>query len=233
MKRLLAFLVMLVVVCASTVSLANGDLGYYYSRSGIVICTNVSIRESPSTSAKAYGQLHNGDSCLIVGRQGNWLLIDLASCGFKNNPEGVGYAKASLISEEPYWIVLTKYTVLYTDPWGTGDSNGEKSAGTPLLVTSENGEFYCVQTKSGSAGASFIRKRDVGWYSNSQYAQYIVIDGDVPLYDYYGAGSNQVGKLKTLTIVDVISYGGAYSYICYGNDNYAWIETQHLQRIAN
>ena len=238
MKKMIVCLVIAMLVSVTAFAYADGQSinGYYCRIPGIVISTNVAVRVSPSTSADSYGQLHNGDSCMILGRMGDWYVIDLASCGLKDDLEGFGYAKASLIEESPRWIILTEYTVLYSDPWGTGDSNGEKSAGTPLLVTHENWEYYCVQTRGESAGASFVRKSDVGNYSSSYYAKYIVVDGDAPVYDCNNTDVI-LGKLKTQDIVEVISYGLEYSQIIYtSKDGYTYnglVRTQNLNPIIN
>ena len=97
MKKLIAVFCILVLVVCSACALADGEYQSVYNDnyrwSGIVICTNLSIRESPSTSAKRYGQLHNGDVVIILDEKDGWYHIDLASTGLPNVPDGVGYAK--------------------------------------------------------------------------------------------------------------------------------------------
>ena len=219
----------------------NYFYAYQYRWSGIVICTNISIRESPSTSAKRYGQLHNGDVVTIVGENNGWYTILLSSTGLKDIPldEGaVGFAKSSLIKSNPGWIVLTQYTNVYDDPWWTGNSNGEFVSGTPLLVKSENEYFYCVQTKGSTAGSSFIRKSDVGRYSpvEGEPGYAVVVDGPVDVWTYYGE-SYVLGQLKTQDIVQVVEWGPESSHIYYKlSDNQfvdAWVSSLKLQPIIN
>ena len=248
MKKTIYAILALIMVVTLTAAFADG--GYYYNGnysssyqyrwSGIVICTNISIREAPNTSAKRYGQLHNGDVVTIVGENNGWYTILLSSTGLKNIPledNAVGYAKSSLIKSNPYWIVLTKYTAVYDDPWWTGNSNGEFSANTPLLVKSENDQFYCVQTKNGAAGSSFIRKGDVGRFTPDCEPGYaVVVDGPVDVWTYYG-DSYVLGQLKTLDIVQVVEWGPDSSHIFYKlADNQfvdAWVASIKLQPVIN
>ncbi len=238
-KFILTFLALIsiLVIAWSFPAMADGNPYYSYQNgwSGTVICTNVSIRETPSTSAKRYGQLHNGDVVKIVGEQNGWYLIDLASTGIKNVPDGIGYAKKSLIKISPYWIVLTKYTPVYADPWWSGESNGELSSGTPLLVISENNEFYCVRLHNGQAGVTFVRKYDVGRYNPDCEPGYaVVVDGPI---DVYSNDNNAViGTLKTLELVQVYFYDGEYAHIYYNQNNTfidAYVKTLNLQPVLN
>ena len=249
MKKLISVLTLIALLITSlscfTIASADGyNSNYYYSYqarwSGIVICTNISIRESPSTSAKRYGQLHNGDVVTIVGENNGWYTILLSSTGLKDIPPddyAVGYAKSSLIKANPYWIILTQYTAVYDDPWWTGNSNGEFVAETPLLVKSENEFYYCVQTKNGAAGSSFIRKSDVGQYTPDCEPGYaVVVDGPTDVWNYMG-DSYVIGTLKTLDIVQVVEWGPDYSHIYFKYDgtNYcdAMVQTLKLQPVFN
>ena len=248
MKKVLCVILALLMIVSLTTAFADG--GYYYNSnyscayqyrwSGIVICTNISIRESPSTSAKRYGQLHNGDVVTIVGENNGWYTILLSSTGLKNIPlddYAVGYAKSSLIKSNPYWIVLTQYTYVYDDPWWTGNQNGEFTANTPLLVKSENDQFYCVQTKNGTAGSSYIRKSDVGRFTPDCEPGFgVVVDGPVDVWTYYG-DSYVLGQLKTLDVVQVVEWGAESCHIFYKVDdtNYddAWVSALKLQPVIN
>ena len=252
MKKVFSVILALMLLFTITTAFADGYYGsnnyynnYYYAYqyrwSGIVICTNISIREAPNTSAKRYGQLHNGDVVTIVGENNGWYTILLSSTGLKDIPldEGaVGYAKSSLIKSNPGWIVLTKYTYVYDDPWWTGNQNGEFPAGTALLVKSENDQFYCVQTKNGAAGSSFIRKGDVGRYSpvEGEPGYAVVVDGPVDVWTYYGE-SYVLGQLKTQDIVQVVDWGSDMSHIYYKvSDNQfvdAFVSSLKLQPIIN
>ena len=225
MKRFVILVLSLVLVlgCVST---ANGEHSDFACR-GIVICTNVTIRNSPSTSASSYGQLHNGDVVHILYESNGWYAIDLATTGLTNSG-GVGYAKSSLIKAAPYWIVLTSYTPVYADPWYTGNSNGELSTNTPLLVISENDDFFCVQTHTGVAGASFVRKNDVGRIT-SEFEQgwAVIVKGDATFIT-----DNGYGTIKKNKLVQISSWGEPNSYVFY-DGYYGWIDSDYLQPVIN
>ncbi len=235
MKKMVSALIAVMMVFTFlnvTSALASGD-GYYYGNVvGVVICTNISIREAPNTSAKRYGQLHNGDVVTIVGESNGWYYIDLASTGLKGVNGGIGYAKANLIKTTPYWIVLTKYTPVYADPWNySGLNNGELDKGTPLLVLTENNEYYDCRIKDGQPGVTFVRKSDVGRFNPDCEPEYaVVVDGPVNIYNNSWAS---IGSLKTLDLVQVMSWGDGYSNILLKDGSTAWIETLHINPVIN
>ena len=207
---------------------------YPYYRSGTVVCSQLTLRSTPSTSGKEYGKLKNGQTCVILGEYDEWFIIDLSSVGISGD---YGFAKSALIKEDPAWIVLTQYTYMYTDPWEYDDAkrNGEQS-GRVCLVISESRAFYCVQCKENSPGSSFIRKRDVGQYS--QYGQnlHVVAEADVPVYEApFGGGTKDV--LGRFTIVNVDAYSDIYCHVTVNtgeaNQYDGWVESRYLQRIIN
>ena len=231
MKKLFAISLIVMILLASCLT-AQADGEWYYSYTGVVMCTNISVRKTPSTSAQRYGQLHNGDVVKIYENSNGWLTIDL---GFVNMGEGVGYIKSSLVKESPCFIVLTKYTPVYADPWWTGESNGEISGGTPMLLISESRDFYCVQLHTGKAGSTFVRKSDVGRYNPECEPGYaVVMDGPIDVYDYNR--TQIIGQLKTDNLVQVLSYEYEWSHIYYkSGDNYydAWVPTSNLGAVIN
>ena len=240
MKGVIALILASVMLVCFGVAFADGDYqSVYYEDAeryyGIVICTNISIRQSPSTSAKRYGQLHNGDVVAIVGEQNGWYEIDLASTGLSNVPNGSGYAKQGLIRPTPTWIVLTKYTNVYTDPWHTGYKNGEITEGTPMLVITENKEFYDVRLHSGQAGVTFVRKKDVGQFTQDCEPGYaVVVDGPAKVYSY--ENWKKIDSLETLELVQVFDWEEDFSYVMYERDGqiiYGWVETFFIQPVIN
>jgi len=242
MKKFLSLLIILCLIFSICGALADANryyeaqYAYRFSRQGIVVCTNITVRESPSTSAGKYGQLHNGDVVYIVGETDGWYAIDLETAGLKEVSYGIGYIKSSLVKSNPYWIVTTKYTPVYADPWGSGMSNGEMATGTPMLVVSENEYYLCVQTRHQSAGSSFIRRSDIGQYTPDCEPGYaVVVDGpaDVRSYGDYSV----IGKLDSFSIVQVVEWGevGCHIYYQVSKDNYvdAWIDTLKIQPVIN
>ena len=229
MKKLTSLLLVVLMMMTFMAASYAEDSTYYSERTGTVICTQLTVRSTPSTNGKSCGKLKNGQTCTIIGRTGDWYIIDLASCGFKNYPEGTGYAKASLIVEDPRWIVLTKYTVMYADPWSMQKSNGEQSSRV-LQVISENEWLYCVQTRETTAGSSFILKSDVGQYSNPDEYNFVVVGGDAALYD--DTLSEQIATLKTFDIVQFIVSRDNFYKVRF-EDSVGWVKKTQLQRIIN
>ena len=208
---------------------------YQYYRTGTVVCSQLTVRNSPSTNGKEYGKMKNGQTCVILGEYDEWFMIDLSSIGVSSG--GYGFAKSALIKEDPAWIVLTKYTYMYTDPWNYygAKRNGEQT-GRVCLIISENQDFYCVQCKENSPGSSFIRKYDVGQYS--QYGQnlQVVAENDVPMYEApFGGGTKDV--LARFTIVNADAYSDVYCHVTVNTGTEkqydGWVETRYLQRIIN
>ena len=226
MKKAMAVVLMMILVL-SVIVVARAD----YSYTGVIICTNISVRTEPNTSAKRYGQLHNGDVVRILQDTGKWMTIDLSYSGLG---DGVGYVLSSLVKESPCFIVLTKYTEGYDDPWGTGKQNGQFSKGEPKLLKNQNGQYYCIQPHKGQAGSSFIRVSDVGRYTQDCEPGYaVVMDGPIDVYDYY---NTYIGQLKTESIVQVLSWGADWSQIYYKvGDEYVevWVVTTNLAPVVN
>lgn len=243
MKKLIALIVVVCLAIFSCSAFADAEryyeaeYAYRFMWTGVVMCTNITVRMSPNTSAQKYGQLHNGDVVKIVEQLDGWYAIDLQTSGLKDVPDGVGYVKSSLVKSNPYWIVTTKYTPVYSDPWGTGNSNGEISVNTPMMVVSENDYYYCVQTRPQSAGSSFIRKYDVGKFTpDCEPGFAVAIDGPVYVLSYFDPGY-QLGTLDSFDVVQVVEWGPQNSHIFYtkkdGTYYDAYVPTMYLQPVIN
>ena len=226
MKKVFAIALALVMLMSFTL-IAQAD-GYNNYWGGIVRCTNLTVRTNPNTSAKKIGSLYNGDVVKILENYNGWMTVDLAYIGMG---EGVGYIQSALVLESPCFIVLTKYTHGYDEPWYTGGENGQFSKGEPMLVKSQTSDFYCIQPHKGQAGSSFIRRSDVGRYSEEcAPGNAVIMDGPVPMYDTNTMA--KIGELKTNTIVSVYQYGVDLSLIWY-NDTFAWVDTLRLGNVIN
>ena len=226
----LFLLCVLLSVCILPISLADDYRTYEYERPGTVICTQLTVRSSPSTNASEYGKLKNGQTCTILGHVDDWYALDLASCSFKKYSNGVGYVKDSLVVEDPHWIATTKYTYLYTDPWYTNKTNGEQK-GRVFLVISENQWYYCVQTRETTAGSSFILKSDVEQYSSYNEYNFVVINDSIPVYD--DSLSQQIATLKKFDIVQFIISNGEFYQVKMKDESIGWVQSSQLQRIIN
>ena len=72
------------------------------------------------------------------------------------------------MTTDGYKIQLSGGTVeFYTDPW-SGKANGSRNSGTYQVIY-ETGEWLVVQINESTPGSSFIRKVDVGLYSQGSY----------------------------------------------------------------
>ncbi len=245
MKKVFALILVLVLALGMCSAFAEAD-GYNYSSffngnytyRGMVICTRLTVRETPSRNARSLGQLRNGDVVHILAEQGEFYQIDLS--GTRLNRTGVGYILKDLVQNNPRWIVLTKYTEVCSDPWYSSLTlePAHLSSGTPVLVINENYEFYCVQLHSGTAGVGFIRKSDVGQYTDWGSASYgVVIAETTEVWDYGQIGIRSLGKLNRDTVVQVLAWGDPYSNILYsasdGSLYSAWISTDLIQPVVN
>jgi hypothetical protein len=102
----------------------------------------------------------NGYVCIQFrdGRAGSCFIRRGDLFGYSYTPD---YSWSENYSN-PAWILLTKYTTLFADPWRSGKKNGEKSAETLMRVVAVNEDYYCVKTNDADGGTSFILKNDVG-----------------------------------------------------------------------
>ena len=208
---------------------------YNYAHPGTVICTQLTVRTDPSTTASEYGKLKNGQSCSILGQYGEWYIIDLASCNYKDHPTGYGFAKEALIKQDPYWIVLTQYTYMYTTPWQKANKRNGEQSGRVCLVIEEEYPFYAIQCREYTAGTSFVFQWDVGQYSKAGQNLYVCVEDSIPIYD--SPWGQQIKTVDKFTIVDVDSVSGIYSHIVVNagtaKEFSGWIQSQYIQKIIN
>ncbi len=220
MKKVLAFVLML-VLALTTVVTATAD-GYAYS--GVVISTNLSVRTEPRTNAKRITRIHNGKVLSIVGDSGQWMTIDLNASGLG---DGYGYVLSDMVKESPCFIVLTQLTNAYDDPW-VSKKNGQFSAGEPRLLKNTTETWYVVQTQPGQAGSSFIRRRDVGTYS--QEGNYAVTMEPLTFYDYHTG--NPAGSVEKFTVVQVLEWDVDWTHV-YLDGRDGWLATSHIGPVVN
>jgi len=242
LKRILgiALLMSLVLSCGVMIPLsasADEDISpYLYAEPhpGIVVCTQLTVRNRPATGGKQIGQLKNMQICTIVGKYNDWYILDTYESGLPSDAYAYGYAKDSLILQDPYWVVTTKYTPLYCSPWRMDNLRNGEQSGRVLLVIEENYPWYCVQCKESTAGSSFVRREDIGQYSTAEQNLYVVVQDKAELLSEDWA---PVETLSRTTIADVIETRGAYSHVRLyaGTDKetIGWILSKYLQRIVN
>lgn len=193
-KRILSILAAAVLFLLIPMSFAGADYdsssywdssanAYLYNTPhyGIVLCTKMSVRNKPSTSGTAYGTIRNGQPVKILGvsQDGNFYLLDIASCSITTTKATRGFAKASLIKKDPEFIQASRLLNLYATPWGDGLKNGEQN-NRFFLIISQNYNWYAVQSTESTPGSAFIRTGDVSpTYNHTKY----VITWDAELRD--------------------------------------------------
>ncbi len=234
MKRILVVLVTLAMLATTCFTVAFADdydmYLYGYNRTGVCICTQCTLRATPSTNGTSVGRLRNGETCYIVGQYGNdWFMVGLGDGSY-------GFVKAGLVKADPMWIVLTKYTYLYATPWDTGDfgglRNGEQS-GRAMLVLGQRGSYYAVQCREGTAGTSFVHTWDVGSYSNG--ANLYVCAEQVDLLD--SPSGTKVTTADRFTIVTVDSMSGDYYHVVVNagtaEETSGWVLSRFIHPVIN
>ncbi len=212
---------------------ASDNHYYQYSQTGTVVCSQLTVRSEPSASSSEIGKMKNGQTCTIVGRQDDWLIVDVSSCRFQDVYWGYGYVKDNLIKLDPYWIATTQYTELFATPWENSLKNGEQYDRV-FLVIGEQYPFYAVQCKEYSAGTSFIRMQDVGRYSQDGQNLHVCAEDDVLLYE--GPYGDPIRTVDKFTIVNVDMVDGDYCHVVsMDSQDYfdGWMQNHFIQRIAN
>ena len=244
-KLLLVFLAAVLLTLVAFSAVADGPSywdeatkSYLYSMPtyGIVICRQMNVRDKASTSGTSFGQIKNGQPVKILGKSsdGNFYMLDLASCGFKNTGSATyGFAKSSLIKIDPQFIASTKSTNLYATPWSANLKNGEQSDRFFLIIDQQY-NWYAVQATENAPGTAFIQMGDVGYYSNYQQKKVIVWD-NVPLLDE--SSWVQTQTLKRWSVGNVYSDTGEYSLLVFNegqpNEVRGWVSNQYAASIIN
>ena len=203
---------------------------------GIVLCTRMTVRATPSTSGSSLGRITNGQPVKIIGvtQKEDWFVIDLQSCNFAGAQPGTyGYGKASLIKMDAQWVYSDKTVNLYATPWARDKKNGEQGNRFFLLIDQYSG-WYAVQTQETTPGTSFIRSEDIAFKSMYYQNQYVIV-WDAPLYDVDTWATIQTVKRFTLcTVIDEIE--NHYKVIINqgtANETQGWIDKQNAGQIIN
>ena len=243
-RRILSLLAaVLLLILPLTLAGAEGSPTYWDSASqsylytephyGIVICRQMNVRNRAATSGTSYGQIKNGQPVKILGisQDGKFYVLDLQSCGFaKATPGSYGYAKSSLIVEDPRFFYASGTLDLYATPWGDGKKNGEQGKRYFLIISESNG-WYAVQTQESNPGTSFIRSGSVPVYYQSRY----VVTWDAPLYDEYSGAQIQTAKRFTAGRMVNMTMDRALLVFNEGtaNEFRAWISLLYIAPVIN
>ena len=122
---------------------------------GIVISQSVTLRQSPSTTAKQLARPTNGAVFDILGTQGDWYHVRYYGSG--NDPVE-GYVRTYFVVEDPAFVTTTRQTYVYAVPSRQSKMVGELVPGTQLVVIGEYGDFWVVNLRSASG---FIHKEEI------------------------------------------------------------------------
>lgn len=140
---------------------------------GIVICTQLNVRQEAKTNSKSLGKIKNGQPVKVIGitEKSDFYLLDLASCGIASQ-EGLsyGFVKSGLIKIDPEYIFVQKMLYLYASPWDSSPTietrqtpklrNGEQD-NRYYLVIDQSERWYAIQATEERAGSAFVRIKDV------------------------------------------------------------------------
>ncbi len=131
-KYAMTLLLALALACLSGVSAAEilpprgmGQVGFQ----AVVLCRDLTVRESRSASSKAVAVLHAGNLFITQGAVDGW-----CDCFLSEDGGRTGWIKADYVAVDPAWYKAEKSTPVY--PW---DAEGDIRVG--LL---EAGEEYPV-----------------------------------------------------------------------------------------
>lgn len=243
-KKILTLVVFFVLLMTTMVAEAAVDVNTGVI-TGIVTSTTVSIRKEMDVKADRYCSLKNGDEVIIAGETGAWYIIDLRSPAIGQVEEGYGYALKKYINVRAYWFTLPNTVTLWADTWGSGVANGEKTAGTTMLVLSENSQWLCVQTRDTSAGSSFIRKADLNqgsgcastestFVTEGDAGAYVVTANTLAVRSEPNDDQKAIGFLHNGDVVEVIRWGDYFSSIKYtwaGQVTECWVHSVYLKKI--
>lgn len=243
-NRILSLLLAAILLClflplsaagadgASYWDAASRSYLYYEPHYGIVICRQMSVRNQPSTRGSTYCQIKNGQPVKILGasENGDFYVLDLASCGVKNAAPGAfGFAKSALIKMDPEYYYAASNTYLYATPWGDGKMNGEQTGRYFLIISAGNG-WYAIQTNDSAPGTSFIKASQVAAVYQSKY----VVTWDAPVYDDAG---NQIQIVKRFTTGFLTNMNGESAQLVFNrgqaNEFSAWIALQYIAPLLN
>ena len=246
-KRILSLLAAAVIVLLLPLATAGADGEAYWDdlyqanmytepHYGIVLCTKMNVRNQPSTSGTTYGSIRNGQPVKILGitRNRDFYVLDLESCGISSDvPGGYGYAKSSLIKQDPMYIATTRLTNLYATPWNTEHKNGEQT-NRFFLVIDMYYDWYAVQATEGSPGTAFIRTADVGQYSQG-YQNMYVVTWDTPVFDQYSF--EQIQTAKRFSTARLLGMDGDFSLLVFNegasNEYRGWVSNLRIALIIN
>lgn len=123
---------------------------------GVVISQNVTLRESPSTTAKQLARPTNGTVLDILSEQNGWYYVRFWDG--KSTMPIEGYVRTNFVVRDPMFVTTTQATYVYSMPDRGAKMVGQLVSGTQLVVIGEYGDFWVVNLRSASG---FIHKNDI------------------------------------------------------------------------
>lgn len=166
MKKLLAAIsVTLILVLGVSVAFA-ADSYYGGTREGVVVSSSAALRVEPHSKADKVGTLQNADTITVVGESGSFYIVDIEQTEFGDDGAYKAYVDKDYILLDAYYLELPVKTKILVAPYLGAKANGEKVAGTKMLVLADIGDWLAVQCRESTAGSSFIHK---SWLNGNSY----------------------------------------------------------------
>ena len=152
MKKHFRFIILaLLVLVLGSAAAARAEIIPPYGEgqfglSAVVLCEELTLRESAGTSSKAVMTLPYGSLISVVSQSGNW-----AYCVFGDAEDSpAGWVNADYIAIDPAWYIPGAATQVYA--WNDTDAPRvallEKGTRLPILM--DNGEWLVVSLRGAS-----------------------------------------------------------------------------------
>ncbi len=121
----------------------------------VVLCEKLTLRESPSSSARAVQTLHYGDEPIVVGADlpaGPKMENGFVYCTLGDSEESpCGWINTDYIAVNPAWYVTEKLTPAYAWNDATALKVGLLDKGTRLPILLELNGWYLVSMRGAAA----------------------------------------------------------------------------------
>lgn len=132
------------------VLMSRDELNDVETAEGFVLCQTLSMRESPSASAKVVKSLAYGSALTITGWEGEWMQVSAQVDGAAAS----GWVRSEYVLVDPAYYTSTGETAVYAYPGEDSPRVGLLSAGETYPIVAQL-EGYTAISLRGASG--FIR----------------------------------------------------------------------------
>jgi len=214
---------------------------FAWADSGVIKGSVVNIRSGPGTNYEIVGTVYEGTEVTISQQQGDWYKITLGNT--------TGWVSSSLINAQiTSKVTVTGTTVnLRSGPGTSYDIVGQVSQGDTLTLLAAEGDWYKVQTASGSVcyiAASLASKTGSGTTAPSQTTpppaappavtskQVQVISGPINVRSGPGTNYDKVGSIPDQGVFPVVDTQGDWHKIRLTNGTDAWVAAWLVKEVT-